>query len=172
MALLLLSAPAAVCAGARAPAHRAARAAAASSAPRRAARRVACAASAAAAGAPLPARRQALLAAAAAAAAAVTLARPALAAAAAPGVGDSAPAFELPSTAGGTLSLASLTKSGKWTVLYFYNAVRGAATRGSGATTALVALSRCAVSPARRHTLPHARPAVPLPPPSRTITPS
>jgi hypothetical protein len=122
MALLLLSAPAAACAGARAPARRAARAAA-SSASRPAARLVVACAAAAAADAPQPARRQALLAA-AAAAAAVTLARPALAAAAAAGVGDSAPAFELPSTAGGTLSLASLTKSGKWTVLYFYNAVR------------------------------------------------
>jgi peroxiredoxin Q/BCP len=49
--------------------------------------------------------------------------RPALAAAApAPGVGDSAPAFELPSTKGGALSLTSLLSSGKYLVLYFYNA--------------------------------------------------
>ena len=40
----------------------------------------------------------------------------------APGVGDAAPAFELPSTKGGALSLSGLLSSGKYLVLYFYNA--------------------------------------------------
>ena len=49
--------------------------------------------------------------------------QPALAAAPpAPGVGDAAPAFSLPSTKGGDLSLSGLLSSGKYLVLYYYNA--------------------------------------------------
>ena len=56
-------------------------------------------------------------------AATVQVSQPALAAApSAPGVGDAAPAFELPSTKGGALSLSGLLSSGKYLVLYFYNA--------------------------------------------------
>jgi hypothetical protein len=39
---------------------------------------------------------------------------------AAAAVGESAPAFSLPASTGGSISLADLTKSGKYTVLYFY----------------------------------------------------
>ena len=45
------------------------------------------------------------------------VARPPLAAAAPGGVADSAPAFELPSTKGGSLSLVKLVGSRNWTVL-------------------------------------------------------
>jgi thioredoxin-dependent peroxiredoxin len=40
----------------------------------------------------------------------------------APGVGDVAPTFTLPSTKGTDVSLSSVIGAGKWLVLYFYNA--------------------------------------------------
>lgn len=45
---------------------------------------------------------------------------------AAAAVGEAAPAFSLPASTGGSISLADLTKSGKYTVLYFYNQARSA----------------------------------------------